>query len=60
MTKKNLNTNKVLNKLGFSLEEQKVFNECIKIAKEAQSNETINVELEFEKLIEGMINNEIQ
>jgi len=59
MMKKKLTTNDILNSLSFSQKEKEIFSECIKKVKEEQKNDLIDAEKEMEKIIEGVVKDEI-
>lgn len=57
--KKKHTTGEILEELGFNEKEKEIFMKCIKTAKEFQKNETIDVELTFDKLIQEAFSNVI-
>lgn len=57
--KKKPTINDVLNELGFNQVEKEGFVNCVKVVKEEQKNETIDAQAEMEKIIEGVVKDEI-
>lgn len=60
MMKKKTTVNDVLNDLGFSGKEKEGFLDCVKAVKNEQTDDGVDAQTEMEKIIEKVIEDEVQ
>lgn len=60
MMKKKTTVNDVLNDLGFSSKEKEGFLDCVKVVKNEQTDDGVDAQTEMEKIIEKVIEDEVQ
>lgn len=60
MMKKKTTVNDVLNALGFSSKEKEGFLACVKVVKNEQTDDGVDAQIEMEKIIEKVIEDEVQ
>lgn len=60
MMKKKTTVNDVLNDLGFSVKEKEGFLSCVKAVKNEQKDDGVDAQTEMERIIEKVIEDEVQ